>query len=174
MKRAVALFVVLCAVRAGAASGPQNEVRADLGVGSAVGFGGLSYARALGERLSIEAGAGYGISGFQLSAMPKLLLPSATNAFFIGLGPAISIERLDADDVGAAFRRYGTGVWLNADFGYRIVARSGLTFTAAAGASVGLWGSHMLRVPGFILSDSFKGIRGLTAPQARVGCGYAF
>lgn len=170
MRRSVILLIALGATAASAA--PQSEIRADLGFGSALGFGGLSYTRSLGERFAIEGGAGYGISGAQLSVMPKLLFSSSATTFFAGLGPAFSIKRLDAGDVGAAFSRYGTGVWLNADLGVHVIARSGLTFMAAAGANLGLWGNHMLREPG--ISDTFHGIRGLTAPQARLGVGYAF
>lgn len=170
------LAAALCVLGAfAAAAAPDNELRLDLGVASAVGFGGLTYTRTLTDRLSLEAGVGLGISGVQLSAMPRLMFAvGPRSAFFIGLGPALSIKRLDTGDVGGAFRRTGEGVWLNGDCGFHFVAASGFTFSMAAGLAAGLWGDYLLSVPTLFGPDQYVGIRGHVSPQGRIGVGYAF
>jgi hypothetical protein len=57
---------------------PKTAIGLDLGVGSAIGFAGITLARALGEYAQIELGTGIGFSGYQFSVMPKLVL-SCTN-----------------------------------------------------------------------------------------------
>ncbi len=158
-----------------ALAAPRNEVRADLGVASAVGFGGVTYTRTLSDRVSLEGGVGYGLSGMQFSAMPRLAFPAGGQAaFFVGLGPSLSVKRLDTGDVGGAFRRYGEGLWVNAEGGLHVTGRSGVTLSVSFGAAVGLWGNYMLREPQPFLSDAYAGIRGLVTPQGRIGLGYAF
>lgn len=170
MKRA-ALATVLCAFTAGAAR--DNEVRVDLGLASAVGFYGLTYTRTLSQSLALEAGVGGGISGAQFSLMPKYRFGRGAVAnFYLGLGPSLSVRRLGPGDVGGAFRRFGEGVWLNGEAGLEIEGESGLSFAAAVGGTVGLWGNSMLLHPD--LHDYYVGIRGLATPQARIGLGYAF
>jgi hypothetical protein len=85
----------------------------DGGVGSAVGWGGATYAYSPRPWTLVEAGLGYGYSGVQLSLMPKLTLGSEQNRFVFGPGYSVgigpSMARTQAGDVLH---------FLNVDLGY--------------------------------------------------------
>ena len=53
----------------------------DLGIASALGFGGVTLTRQLASHLRVEAGAGLGVTGVQLSLMPKMVFGGAARPF---------------------------------------------------------------------------------------------
>lgn len=135
----------------------QNAVAAHLGIASAIGSVGGAYQRYIGDA-AIEAGAGVGGSGLQLSAMPKLVLGEGRNRFMAGVGLALA---LDGDD---------ERVWLNVDLaGWEHRFDSGWLFSLAGGLT------HLLTsdepcTGDFLLCWSEPEV----LPQLRVGLGYLF
>jgi hypothetical protein len=110
------------------AVGPfRYGVFGNLGVFSALGFAGLSSAIAVRESLAIEAGVGYGLSGLQLSLMPKQRVGGRHHALVVGLGPSVGIGG-------------GASVWLNGDIGYEYRARNGFSIGIAVGGTLGIAG----------------------------------
>lgn len=102
---------------------------ASLGLFSALGFGGLSYAYAPSEQWLVETGLGYGLTGIQLSSMPKWSL-GRRHRLVIGLGPSLGI-RPDENAVS---------VWLNGDVGYEVRADNGVSIFFGIGFTKGLAG----------------------------------
>src|SRR5947208_104144 len=65
---------------------PGTAVDFNFGIGSAVGFAGVTLVLACGDHAQIELGTGLGRSGVQLSFMPKLVLGSRYDHFVTGAG----------------------------------------------------------------------------------------
>jgi hypothetical protein len=86
----------------------DNSLQVDLGVASAVGFLGVSCLRMLGERVEVETGIGVGLTGAQLSFMPKLTLGSGENHLVLGAGPSLALGIGGSDPLP----------WLNAEAGF--------------------------------------------------------
>jgi hypothetical protein len=63
-----------------------TAVGVDLGVASALGLGGVTLTRRLASHLRLEGGVGLGITGVQLSFMPKLVFGGERD-YFICLPP---------------------------------------------------------------------------------------
>ena len=129
----------------------------DLGLFSAVGFAGATYAYLL-DSMTLEAAAGFGVSGVQLSLMPKLRLGSEGIYYVFGIGPSYADSRpFHGGDE--------TSVWLNADLlGFERELSSGFSLSGALGLTVLLW------------RNSAEGDLGLgpCLPQLRVGVGSWF
>ena len=71
----------------------RHRVGVDVGLGSAVGAAGLTYTLAPVPWLRLEVGGGVGISGTQLSAMPKLARGGQRDRFVAGAGMSWSRGR---------------------------------------------------------------------------------
>lgn len=152
----------------------QHQIRADLGLASALGFAGVSYTWAAQPWLWVEGGVGYGLTGLQLSLMAKLARPLGRQvSMFAGLGPSLSRKALSTDDVGGAFHRAGVGGWLNLDLGLQLLIGRGLTLMVAGGATVGLFSNYELAMPS-LQNTSYVGLAGLWTLQARAGVGWVF
>jgi hypothetical protein len=145
----------------------RYQVRLDGGVASALGFGGIAFVYSPLRSVELEAGTGVGITGVQLSFMPKLAIGSVHNRFVTGVGLAYATETA-----------YPTGthpIWLNADLlGFEHRGSSGFTFLATAGYTISLQGR-------FCDTSPFEGCGGgdaryktVGAIQGRLGVGYSF
>lgn len=89
-----------------------NRIGGNLGFASAIGLVGLTYERDLVRWFRLEAGAGVGYTGWQLSLMARAVVPFRTNCgFFVGVGPSRSIERHAAQTART---------WVNAEFGIHV------------------------------------------------------
>ena len=119
LSTSLALAAILCTPFSvstdGAAEpvGRVNHLGVNLGVGSSVGSYGLTYDRDLSRRWQIQAGAGLGSTGLELSLMPRFLLRTgARHALFIGMGPSVGLPlNLIMDQP--------TAVWANGEAGYQ-------------------------------------------------------
>jgi hypothetical protein len=129
--------VLVCAVPALEARPPANVLAFNLGVGSAVGTLGVTYAWSGLEPLELELGLGVGYSGSQGSLMAKLAsTTSRVHKVTTGVGAALTLTP------GAQTR--GNPVWLNADvLGYEYRGASGFFFGASAGFYKGLGGGGL-------------------------------
>lgn len=148
---------------------PTVIIRADVGVGSAVGSVGLALARAAGDYAQIEAGVGIGGSGVQLSLMPKLLFGSPFNHFICGAGLSLAVPTNPAEATGYP-------IWLNVDVvGFEHLSDNGFAFLIAAGLTQGLGNG---RACGDVnpCDDplQLKDVTRILLPQFRVGLGYSF
>jgi hypothetical protein len=169
-----AIVVVLATVSAEARAQPAAErhhhLRADVGLGSAVGLAGVSYGYAPVSFLQLEAGVGYGLSGVQLSLMPRLALGSASDRFLVGAGLSAGLQEQDPGQ--------GPMVWLNADLlGYEHRFRFGLSISVGVGLTV-LVGGDTKQCPGLPIDcspqDRTEDGRGSVYPQGRLGVGWWF
>lgn len=136
-----------------------HRVGLDAGWASAVGVLGATYAFRPTPRFIAEAGLGLGITGSQLSVMPKLAL----GAFRAGAGLAWS-HGTDAHDT------VHDVIWVNVDaLGLDLVARSGLSLGLAAGVTIPLADSH------WDVTELGADIRaGTIYPQGRISLGWWF
>lgn len=144
----------------------RHQLRVDVGLASAVGFGGLSYGFSPSGLFQLEAGIGYGFSGLQLSLMPKLTAGSARHKFILGAGPSLGLgdrSLISPSDSGPIF-------FLNVDVGYQYVSESGFTFNIAGGPTVALNG----RVRSGFFDGPVRDAAGMTTIQGRIGFGYCF
>jgi hypothetical protein len=108
-----------------------HRIGIDLGVASALGEAGATYAYYPSAWLCAEAGIGTGVTGLQLSLMPKLLL----GQFMVGAG--LSFSRGE-DAHGAAHEV----VWVNLDaLGYEF-RWGAFSWLIVAGATIPLRGLH--------------------------------
>jgi hypothetical protein len=142
----------------------KNVLALNVGLGSAVGYLGATYAHEPLEFLQLEGGVGLGFSGLQLSAMPKLVICGGSNCFISGAGVSLSFPTSTAAK--------GLPTWLNVDaVGYEYRSASGTSFFCAAGFGVGLGGGQACT--GFIdCGDPTPNVRGHWFMQTRVGVGY--
>jgi len=140
----------------------DNALRLDLGFVSAVGEAGVTYTRSLTRTVQLEAGAGWGFSGLQLSLMPKLSVGGARHRYVGGVGLAAAV-RLNPDSDESPVLG-----WLNADIlGYEYRSAGGFTLLAAIGLSVGIAGHYSWE-------DGREEVAGILMPQGRIGVGYSF
>ena len=174
MRRPVALavFVLLAAGIARADEAfPRNRLQFNLGFASEVGEGGGTYAFRPVEPFELELGVGYGFTGVQLSAMPRLLLGNPKSAFTIGAGTSLapSVRAIDPDPQAGAYGPYRATVpWFNAEVGWLYETDSGFSLLLAGGLTASLSDAE---VPGF--DDSIH-LGGMVLPTLRIGLGYAF
>jgi hypothetical protein len=167
-------FVGLAVARPGAAE-PQQSVRVDAGVFSAVGELGLVYQADLSGHFALESGAGLGFTGVQLSAMAKAGLPVSFGRLTTGVGvslaiPTLGIKGAQAEYVdGEATPSGETIPWLNVDaIGWE--RRYGSTVVSAA-----LGVTMPLRSWTYDVAEVGDTIDAMTPiPQGRIGIGHAF
>jgi hypothetical protein len=98
--RVAGLALVLAPVGPGAAAQkalssesparPESRLGLDVGLLSAIGSAGVTLAYSPHPNLLVEGGAGIGLSGLQLSLMPKLQLGRRGDHFVAGAGVAAS------------------------------------------------------------------------------------
>jgi hypothetical protein len=139
----------------------HHAVGFHLGLGSAVGFLGVTYSYSPITELQFEFGSGYGASGFQESIMPKLVLGNVRDRFVTGLGIAIAVPAwtMLAD---------GLPIWLNIDaLGYEHRFDHGSSFTFGGGLAVGLGGGHVCSLS--LDCEFLESVAGKAFPQARIG-----
>lgn len=110
----------------------RHDVRFNWGLFSAVGFIGGTYSFSPIPQLELEAGTGLGLTGIQVSVMPKLSLGCASHRFILGVGPSVGIDPYD----GPVHASY----WLNAEIGYAYRSEGGFSFLVAAGVTAALGG----------------------------------
>jgi hypothetical protein len=146
----------------------NNAFLVNFGAGSAVGEMGLTWLWSGVPHLEIESGAGFGVTGWQLSLMPKAFFGTSHDRFVVGAGVSATL--------GASS---GLPIWLNVDLlGIEHRARNGFVFTAAAGFAKGLGGGD---VPPTDCLQSFDCNHESAVPvredrfwQGRLGFGYSF
>jgi hypothetical protein len=146
-----------------------NTIRLDAGIGSAVGFLGITLTRTLESSLEIEAGVGTGFSGTQLSLMPKIVLGGREVHFVSGVGVSIASPTNSLHSTGHP-------IWLNVDaVGIELVSSYGLTFLASAGITRGLGGGGICTsIDGCEPEEKLSSVAGVWSPQLRAGWGYTF
>jgi hypothetical protein len=168
----MALLIALGAGRAVAQEAPpelRNRLGFDLGIGSAVGVMGLVYQFELTHRWRFEGGLGWGLSGIQLSVMPKIAL-GHTCAFVAGLGPALAVGGSYADSGPEHQPQPGVVGWLNLDaVGLDCRSDAGFSFDATLGLTMALTTFH------YDIAGVGGPIRaGDILPQMRLGLGWWF
>ncbi len=158
-----------------AAAEPQQAVRIDAGLLSAVGELGVVYQADVSDHVAVEGGAGLGFTGVQLSAMVKGTLPIGSGKLTTGVGlslamPALGIKGAQTEYVdGEAVPSGETIPWLNVDvIGWQ--RQHGRTVVSAAlGVTAPLrsWRYDVVEV-----GDTVDAMTPL--PQGRIGIGRAF
>jgi hypothetical protein len=112
----------------------KHRLAGDVGVFSAVGFLGATYTYSPVPAIQFELGTGLGLSGIQLSFMPKMLIGSDGHYFVVGAGPSLGIKPSDQD------QHTYISYWLNGDVGYEYRGPNGISFLIAFGVTYGLGG----------------------------------
>ncbi len=165
-----ALLLLLSPLRAIAEEAvKKNLLQGNLGLGSPVGAVGLSYTYAPIRQLQIEAGGGLGFSGYQLSAMPKLVVGRASDRLVLGIGPSMSI------DTARGSNQTDVGYWMNGEIGYQHDTGSGLAVLVAVGMSYGVAGTmHSFCAENCPGSPPPKSIAGEVLPGFRIAIGRWF
>jgi hypothetical protein len=108
----------------------------NLGLGSPVGLVGGTFTYSPWAQFQAELGLGLGASGWQFSAMIKLLgVEGAGRRFVLGVGPSVGIDRCQGC----------IAYWLNAEAGYETRSQGGSSFLFAFGVVGGLAG----KMPGY-------------------------
>jgi hypothetical protein len=123
-------------------SGEQSSIMRlmfNLGLGSPIGLLGGTLTFSPWTGFQIELGLGLGLSGVQLSGMPKLSVGSGQRHFVLGAGPSIGIGNNPNPS------QLCISYWLNAEVGYEIRSESGSAFLLAFGVVSGLAG----QMPGY-------------------------
>jgi hypothetical protein len=147
---------------------PHTGIGLDVGLGSALGLGGLTLTERLGRFARLELGAGYGLSGYQLSLMPKVALGRPHDHFVAGVG--LSMAFPDNPRVAS-----GHPVWLNIDaLGYEHLFDTGIAVSAAFGVSGGLGGGELCTPPDGCELQFQEPVTNYWFPQGRVGIAYWF
>jgi hypothetical protein len=159
-----------------AAAEPQQEVRVDAGLFSAVGELGLVYQADLFPYFAVEGGAGVGFTGVQLSAMAKGGLPvGRIGKLTSGVGLSLAVPTLGIKGAqtkyvdGEAMPSGDTIPWLNVD-AIGLQQQYGRTVVSAAvGVTMPLrsWRYDVAEV-----GDTIEA--GTPLPQGRIGIGQAF
>lgn len=154
--------------QASSSTSRRTAVGVDLGVASAVGVAGVTLTRAFTDQARLEGGVGYGLSGLQLSLMPKWVFGRGRDHFVTGVGLAIAFP-------GDSRSASGHPLWLNVDVaGYEHRFDSGLAVSAAVGLTGGLGGGRLC-VPADGCEPQFlHDVTTYWGPQGRVGVAYWF
>jgi hypothetical protein len=146
----------------------KNLLQGNLGLGSPVGALGLSYTYAPIRQVQIEAGGGLGFSGYQLSAMPKLVFGRAGDRLVLGIGPSLSI------DTASDSKQTDVGYWMNGEIGYQHDTGSGLTVLAAVGIGYGMTGTMHSSCAENCPGNPSRSIAGDVMPELRIAIGRWF
>jgi hypothetical protein len=147
---------------------PSTAVGVDVGIGSALGFAGITLTQALGPFFRIEVGGGVGMSGYQLSLMPKLALGGPHDHFVAGAGLSVAFPTNTA-------LASGHPVWLNVDaLGFEHRFDTGIALSAALGVTHGLGGGELCFPPDGCEPQFLEPVSDFWFPQGRVGLAYWF
>jgi hypothetical protein len=147
-------------------------LRAELGLGTSSGVVGAVIWRDLAPAVRVEGGVGAGFSGFQLSALLKLVA-GRDHRFVAGAGVSVGVPL----NGGSIFKERHDGPaivmpWLNVDpLGYEYRSHEGWTFTMEVGVTTPLRRAH------WDLVDDFGGnVQPLKTwyPGGHFGFGKAF
>ena len=146
-------------------------LRGDVGVGSAIGAVGAALVIAPLNHAQIEVGTGLGVSGVQVSLMPKLTIGNPQDHFIAGAGVSLAFP-------WRATSATGHPVWLNVDAaGYEHMSKHGFAFLVAVGLTGGLGGGKACDFRHNAVCDDSSQLTDVTniwVPQFRLGFGYAF
>jgi hypothetical protein len=152
---------------------PSVAVGIEVGLGSAVGLAGVTLTRAVGQFFRVEVGVGYGLSGYQLSLMPKIALGARHDHFVAGAGVSVAFPTDPA-------RASGNPVWLNIDaLGYAHRFDTGIAVSVAVGLTGGLgggeiWAGQICLGQGACDVNSLQPVSNVWLPQGRIGVAYWF
>jgi hypothetical protein len=149
-------------------------IGADAGLGSAIGFAGLTVTRVFLDCFRIELGGGFGYSGWQLSLMPKIAVDMAHGKHYLVIGAGVSVAFPTRTE---AFGTTATGhpVWLNVDgLGYEVRNQDGFSFAAAIGVTRGLGGGTVCRYVECSAPDDMGDVAGVWSFQTRIQFAYWF
>ena len=146
----------------------RTSVGLDLGIASAVGLGGVTLTRQLPSHWRLEAGVGLGVTGVQLSLMPKMVFGGARDHYVVGAGIAVTVLS-DSQYVS------GYPLWLNVDaIGYEHQFDSGLAFSWGLGFTGGLGGGRICLPPDGCEPQFFEDVTHYWGTQARAQLAYWF
>ena len=150
------------------ATAPSTGIGLDVGIGSALGFAGVTLTEAFGRFVRVEVGAGSGYSGYQLSFMPKIVLGAPHDHFVAGVGVSLAYP-------GDSPKAAGHPVWLNIDaIGYEHRFNTGIALSAALGGAGGLGGGEICFPPDGCEPQFLQPVTDYWFPQGRVGVAYWF
>jgi hypothetical protein len=150
---------------------PRHGLFANVGAFSAIGYGGITYVHAPFRHLDVEAGAGLGVSGLQISLMPKFVLGDS-HRLLLSAGPSVGYFNPDR-----------MSLWVNADVGYEFRSLAGFSVGLMVGWTQGLAGcmKQACRPGGAAMGDenprqSFSSEKAVDngGPQGRLRVGYWF
>jgi hypothetical protein len=159
---------VVSAAAAAGREAPATAVGVDLGLGSAVGLAGITLTRAFGPWMRLELGGGYGVTGYQLSVMPKLAIGDGRDHFVAGVGVALALPTDPRVAVGHP-------VWLNIDAaGYEHRFDSGFALSATFGVAGGLGGGQICLPRNGCEPQFLRPVSAYWMPQGRIGAAYWF
>jgi hypothetical protein len=160
------LVCALTALSSGEAP-PRNAVALDVGVASAVGEVGVTYAFRVLTALEVEVGLGWGYSGAQASVMPKLSFGTSAHRVTTGAGLANTFA-------ASAITR-GNPTWLNVDvLGYEYRSPGHLFLSAAAGFFWGVSGGTVCTGDCEGGNQHGEAVTRLVRPQGRLAAGLTF
>jgi hypothetical protein len=148
----------------------KHRLAGDVGVFSAVGFLGVTYTYSPVPAMQFELGTGLGLSGIQLSFMPKVLVGGKGHYLVVGAGPSAGITPSSQD------QHTYVSYWLNGDVGYEYRGPGGFSFLIALGYTYALAGE----VRTTCLIDCEGDTRGSSSrahwasPQGRIAFGHWF
>lgn len=150
----------------------RHRLGLDVGVGSAIGGVGLVYEYAPTRIVRLEGGLGLGLSGAQLSIMPKLVAGGGTCGFVAGLGPSVGlggpVGESESSPTSPPRSEPSVIPWLNLDVpGVECHADNGLSFHATLGVTMALRAFH------YEIADTGTTVHaGSVLPQLRFGFGW--
>jgi hypothetical protein len=148
----------------------KHRLAGDVGVFSAVGFLGATYTYSPVPAIQFELGTGLGLSGIQLSFMPKMLVGGSGHYLVVGVGPSVGINPSSQD------QHTYVSYWLNGDVGYEYRGPGGFSFLIALGYTYAMAGE----VRTTCLIDCEGDTRGSSlrahwaSPQGRMAFGHWF
>jgi hypothetical protein len=148
----------------------RHRFGGDTGIASALGSVGVDYQFAPLPWLRLEGAIGYGVTGVQLSVMPKLAFGGGRCAFTVGFGPSLAIGGQQAKEGPEHAPHPGVIPWLNLDVpGIECRWRAGLSFQATLGLTTPLVAFHwdFVDVGGTVQARQLFG-------QGRIGFGWWF
>jgi hypothetical protein len=160
-------------------SAARPHVRVDLGIASPVGLVGVVYSRPVRPWLALEAGAGFGASGLQISGMGKLRLGNGRTFFTPGVGLSLGLPAGGGEPTFHTGHPAGddeergspvTMAWLDVDLlGIEHHTRGGLVLSASGGVTFALTEAH------YDFADMGSDIHRFDpVPQVRIGMGWTF
>jgi hypothetical protein len=155
-----------------AVASPQpsvQQVALEVGIASPIGSIGVTYQRELASRFVIEAGVGYGVTGMQLEAMPKVVLAHGTCRYLVSAGASLALFGNYAEP-GPSHQPQPSAIpWLDVDAEVQCGAPRELLFIAGGGFTTPLVEFH------YDFADTGKTVHAREImPVLKLGLGYRF